>query len=248
MRNRQSFTLIEIVVAVTIIILIASISFSPGLMRRNQQATLDRTVEQIVNAVSETRSLATSPTLVTNAGKVMQAWILVLNISHNNQTYSYGGTSYTVLADGYSMYAAEDIDPKLPRTEIKKVKLPSGVSVFYALPCHQTLDLNCTGGGESYFWKPHFRHLDGAIGFNGRFFSNPDYISDVKTAYWIPEMWGGDIDYASYPRYSELVIVADRLANPEATYDVSNCINGRYNNKLCKKIQVDNITGEINVL
>ena len=246
MKNRPSFTLIEIVVAVTIIILIASISFSPGLARRNQQATLDRAVEQIVNAVFETRSLATSPTLVTDQGKVMQAWILVLNISHNNQTYSYGGTSYTVLADGYSIYAAEDTDPNLPRTEIKKVKLPSGISVFFALPCHQTSDPNCTGGGESYFWKPHFRHLDGAIGFNGRFFSNPDYISGVNTAYWIPEMWGNN--YASHPPYSELVVVADRLAKPEATYDVSNCVNGRYNNKLCKKIQVDNITGETNVL
>lgn len=264
--KKQSFTLIEAVVVIFIIILLA-IAFSPNLVRRSEQAAVDQATTQLVNAVYETKSLAISPTRVTDEGKVMQAWIIILNIADSPRNYCYHVDVGTVspcpgilgnIDDGlripgnsYVILAAEDTHPSLLRTKIKEVKLPNNVSVFFNFPCHGATQPNCPVGPapEACFWKPHFRHIDGAIGFEGRYYDYPDLLEGFPTGYWITGLWGTEAgNPATRPRYSELVVVGAKYNDTENRFDTQNCIDGRYEGHACKKIQVDNITGAVNVL
>src|SRR3972149_5814928 len=86
MSKNKSFSLVEAIVSIAIIALLA-VAFTPGLTRHQQQLELERTTQQLTNALLETRSLAVSPTNVTATGKVMQFYIMILNISGQNQRY-----------------------------------------------------------------------------------------------------------------------------------------------------------------
>ncbi len=286
-KKNQSFTLIEAMVSIAIIILLG-VAFAPNLSRRQGQTELDSVVGQLTGAIFEVRSMAISPTEVTNSGKIMQAWILVLNISNSEQIYCYkvvpepGVTSVDCgLAAPYqgiktpshslTILAAQDIFPDFNRRVIKQVTLPSTVSIFYNLPCHGATGAgydfdyyigpstkHCPGTGEPYFWKPHFRHLDGAIGFNGKYYNFPDTLGGADVSYWTRDLWSNAVDAEpQLPRHSEMVVISGHVNNPESTYDTRNCQNGVYGGSdldapevrgnSCRRIRVDNITGDVSV-
>jgi len=268
MKKNKSFTLIEVIVTIFIIILLA-LAFTPGLNRSIQRTELDRALKQLQDGIFETKSLAISPTRVGSSGKVMQAWIFILNITNSKKKYCYpvkngniplcgfsgSTTSYSILPHSYVIFAAEDTNPNSTRIFIKQVSLPGNVSVFYDKPCHGDPQALCPSAlAESYLWKTHFRNVDGNIGFGGRYSDNPDKIGDIVTSYWIPELWGNDCSQPkNCPQYSELVIVSGNIDNPESTFDTGSCNNGYYNNASyanlpCRKIKVDNVSGEIDVL
>jgi len=266
--EHKSFTLIEAVVTIAIILLL-TVAFTPGLARRQQQVELDRTAQMIINGIYEARSLAISPTKVTSTGKVMQAWIMVMNMHPTvEQLYCYpvdvgtvpgcnGGNGYNIPPHTFTIFAAEDTNPTFTRYRIKQVNLPSNLTVFYDFPCHYPdEDGKCPASGginEAFLWKVHFRHLDGATGYGGLYYNNPDNIGGYDIGYWRPIMWGNscqiyDEDTTDCPKYSKMVIVGGNLGNNPLS-DTTTCINGIYtaSNLKCKTITVDNITGSINV-
>lgn len=273
--KRKSFTLIEATVSVMIIILLA-VAFTPNLNKRQEQTELDRAVDLITNAVQETRSLAISPTETTNKGRVMQAWILIFNISNSAREYCFhvegqvNSTSscanlytdgYVVPAKSYIILAAEDTNPNFPRKVVKKpIALPKDISVIFDFPCHGNPTTQCNSGvgGESYFWKPHFRHMDGAIGFDGKYYNYPDLSDTNSTGYWLPQpsIWGNNASSSNgTPSYSHFVVVSGHVASPESTYpedgstdSTKNCVSGTFKNMKCKIINIDNINGAVTVL
>lgn len=249
--KRKSFTLIEAVVSVAIIMMMA-VAFAPNLSYQNNQSNLDRAVSQLQSAIYETRSLAVSPTTVTQSGKISQAWIIIFNISQQNHDYTPAGQIWSIPANSYAIFSAEDTNPNFPRRQIKKVSLPSDISIYYDLPCHGN-EINCpANSAEAWFWKPHFRHADGVIGFNGRYYNFPDSESGHPIGYWLPEVWGNSVNpLAGTPSYSQLVVILGKINGTQNITDVNRCSNGVFDNNRsqpCKILRVDNITGEVDVL
>lgn len=250
MKKQKSFSLIEMIVSIGIIILLA-VAFTPGLTKHQQQIELEAAVQQIQNAVYETRSLAISPNYISNAGRMMQHYILILNITGDPKTYvTQWGPPYTgsledcrllsspfpdgcknerVSPKSYTIYAVENMDLSFERHRIKQINYPRYISLFYDYPCRDgaTAPTCPSGGGagESFFLKPHFRSTDGMIGFNGRYFDNPDSIGGIETDYWKSFMWGIEGYGPDTPRQTKLVIVwgNNSVSNPENTFDTNLC-------------------------
>lgn len=255
--------------------IILSVAFAPGLVKRQQQAEIDQVVNMITNAVQELRSLAISPTRVDpDTGKVMQAWIMILNMHPTDyQDYCYpvedgdrtacgvavgtGKPSQRIPPHSYIILAARDTSPSITRYKIKTVSLPdiqhSNIRLFYNFPCHYNGNFNCPPVSipdtESFLWKLHFRHLDGAIGYAGRYYNYPDVSYGYAIGYWQEGIWGlGCSSPANCPQTTDLVVVGGSLINdPGPESNVSLCSSGIYNGKPCKIIHVDNVTGAVNV-
>lgn len=274
----KSFSLIEMIVAIGIIILLA-VAFTPGLTKHQQQVELEAATQQIQNAVYETRSLAISPNYISEDGAVMKHYFLILNITDTDRKYitqlnssvvpsaddcrdKYGPGKLAfndncrwgnVPGKSYTIYAAESSSLSSLRNQIKQVQYPKYISIFYDYPCRgigPSFAPNCSAGsGESYFWKPHFRNIDGMIGFDGRYFDYPDVVSGISTGYWVEELWGGNPTSVTK---SNVTIVWGNISSPETTYTDCDTTAHTYTESgksyPCKVLEVDNITGAINVL
>jgi len=137
MKMKKSFTLVELLVTIGIIVLLATASLIP-LKTHQDKAHLDAAVTQIKDAISKTQNYAFAPEQEDISG-----YAFVLNISENNQDY-YGTTleprSYGIftLAPSGSLVPATRtlVNSSLIKIPVQ-LQVPQGCYSFYGTDLFQ---------------------------------------------------------------------------------------------------------------
>jgi type II secretory pathway pseudopilin PulG len=147
----KSFTLIELMVTVGIVILIAALS-GPALNVERNRSNLDAATQQIRDAIAQTQTYALAPERPEATG-----YVFVLNIGSTDQ--NYGTPTSVILAQReYGIFVMVGTN----RINIKRGKINQPV----------TISSNSTGYLDSNLFKIHFRTTDFVAGCSNCYYDS----------------------------------------------------------------------------
>lgn len=153
---KKAFTLIELIVSISILAVIA-VAAIPPLLEHQKRAKLEETTTQLKDAILSTQNYAMAPGAVD-----IDHYSLIINTSGSPVSYYPPGSTIPVPARSYQLYSFSKSDP------------PQGVAVSNGnLPEKVTISNNLSLGDPFII---SYRTKDGAVGFNSSYYDSPGWM------------------------------------------------------------------------
>lgn len=184
MRKRKSFTLVEILVTLLVIIVVGAAG-SMAYKAQQDRVNIDSDLELFRSAILKTQNLA-----LTRSSQTYKYYVLVVNKSGAPANFNVGNPStpatcidlycFTVKKSTMSIFALNDINSEVAVRDSEQ-KFPEQTTLASSSPINTNY--------QNSFFIIYFRANDGAPGFERIFYDSTD-----QTAW--NSLWGSPPDYA----------------------------------------------------